>query len=165
MRLIVAYQIITSNRWTLTICTINVFKFISWSGGTPELTFHMSICGIFAYLLISAYPHTLCRFFYVVSYGYAHINLHKPQPHMRKWKTTACPPLPSTDLVPPSINHYCSMYSMYEYTDPLPPSTNKYWPILTQYHRIWTSIAPYWPIPSCIPHICHFFYTGKIFGK
>jgi len=31
------------------------------------------------------------------------------------------------------------------FADPVPPSTYKYWPILTQYHHIWTSTAPYWP--------------------
>ena len=64
-----------------------------WWGGTLELTFHMSICGLSTYLRISAYPHTLCGFFYAVSCVYAYINLHKPQSHMRVWKTTACPPL------------------------------------------------------------------------
>ena len=38
-------------------------------GGSPNI-----------YMRISAYPHTL--FFYAVSCGYAHINLHKPQQHM-----------------------------------------------------------------------------------
>ena len=57
-----------------------------------ELTFHMSISGFSACMqflcvlpsayLQSAYPHTLCGFFYAVSCGYAHISPHKPQPHM-----------------------------------------------------------------------------------
>ena len=53
------------------------------SGGTLELTFHMSICGFSAYMRlfrIRGYPHTLCGFFYAVSCGYVHINPHKPQP-------------------------------------------------------------------------------------
>ena len=43
------------------------------------------ICGFYAYadIRISAYPHTLRGFFYAVSCRYAHINSHKPQPHMR----------------------------------------------------------------------------------
>ena len=51
------------------------------SGGTLELTFHMSICvffwiyAIFSRMQISAYA--LCEFFYVVSRGYAHINPQK----------------------------------------------------------------------------------------
>ena len=32
---------------------------------------------------ISAYPYTLCGFFYAVSCRYAHINPHKLQPHMK----------------------------------------------------------------------------------
>ena len=51
---------------------------------------HLSWLFIWAYVV---YLHTLSRFFYAVSCVYAYINLHKPQPHMRIWKTTACPPL------------------------------------------------------------------------
>ena len=71
------------------------------SGGTLELTFHMSICGFSAYMrlfCICGYPHTLCGFFYAVSCGYVHINPRKPQPHMRLWKTTTWSALISTQF-------------------------------------------------------------------
>ena len=54
------------------------------------------IYAFFPHMLISAYSHTLCGFVYVVSCGYAHINPHKPQQHMRIWKTTAWPTLVPT---------------------------------------------------------------------
>ena len=73
---------------------------------------------------------------------------------------------PSTDLVPPSINHYRPVLIQYQqvptsvapywpsmiiyqpvllHTDPVPPSINQYQPILTQYHLVLTSTAFYWP--------------------
>ena len=40
-----------------------------------------------------AYIFNIGRFFYAVSCGYAHINPHKLQLHMRIWKTTTWPAL------------------------------------------------------------------------
>ena len=57
------------------------------------------------------------------------------------------PVRPPTNPVQPSINQYCLPS-----TDPEPPRTDQYHPLLTQYHQVPTSTAPYWP-STIIYHI------------
>ena len=74
-----------SIRSSLQIDEHSQFVQLTFSKSFSDQVAHLSWLFIWAYAIyphICGYPHTLCRFIYAVLCRYAHINLHKPQPHM-----------------------------------------------------------------------------------
>ena len=66
--MILGYQIITEHEWTLTICTINIFKIINpmvwhtWVDFSHEHMWFVRIYAVFLHMRIPACPHTLSGF-------------------------------------------------------------------------------------------------------